>query len=476
MFARFTMLTIWLISAQVQTPAEASDVVPVEAARERVWTDVSGKRKTRATLLSVEGPTAQFRRADGRIAHMSIDRLSAADQKAIAAWQAPDLRPRFNDLGKSMMDIITAWPTKGLDASKSALDRIDELQQESATPPPSNAVYVRVSQAFLERRMARDVKRETKVDEEILGTRNVGIAHTTGRPTLRLLPNQDKGRAELYFTGHVHSKTVGYNGPVQIHSHSDTKFRSVAHLTLMPDKLTAEPCRTWTSTDSTIDHITSSLPRLRGRIAVNIAWRRANQQLAQAEAIAARRAADRITREFDKAASERLSGLSDFARKQLANSQAALGTNDPFERPPTVQCSTTNEYLQIVVVSPDATPWADEPARLADRPDIEVHIHRRAMSKAVADARLQSGAKRETSPILRYWLSRWAVNVVLPRVGDVLAGSDNDALRIDAQWSEDDEWLTLVWRQPADKTTVAVRTMKPQATTAAQWATTNRAR
>jgi hypothetical protein len=458
MFARLTMLAICLTAAQVQAQTAASDAATIE----REWTDDSGKRQVRATLLAVDGATARFKRADGKIAHMSIKRLSAADRNVIAAWQAPELKPSFSNLGKSMTDVITAWPTKGLDASKSALERIDALREENAAPPPSNAVYVRVSQAFLQRRMARDVTRETKVDEEILGTQNVGVAHTTGRPTLRLLPSKDQGRAELFFTGHVHSKTVGYNGPVQIHSHSDTKFSSIARLTLLPDKLTAEPCTTQTSTDSTIDHITSSLPRLRGRIAVNIAWRRANEQLAEAEAIAARRAAARITREFDKAASERLSGLTEFARKQLANSQAALGTKDSAERPPTVQCSTTREYLQIVVVSPDAAPWADEPARLADRPDIEVHIHRRAMNAALAEARSQSTAV-DSPPVLRYWLSRWATHVALPRIGEVLAGSDNETPRIDAQWSDDDEWLTLVWRQPAEETVIAARNEDRQA-------------
>jgi hypothetical protein len=324
--------------------------------------------------------------------------------------------------------------------------------------------------------MARDVKRKTKIDEIILGTQNVGVAHTTGKPTLKLLPSKDAGRAELHFTGHVHSQTVGYNGPVQIHSHSDTKFRSIAQLTLMPDKLTAEPCTTATSTDSTIDHITSSLPRLRGRIAVNIAWRRANEQLAAAEAIAARRAAARITREFDKAASERLNGLTDFARKQLANSQGVLETNASGERPPTVQCSTTNEYLQIVVISPESAPWAQEPIRLADRPDIEVHIHRRAMSTAMTEARTSSTSTAQPAPILRYWLTRWAVHAVLPRIGEILSGPDNERPRIDAQWSDDEEWLTLVWRQPPDATVIAARNANQQAKTATRRVTASSAR
>jgi hypothetical protein len=407
--------------------------------QERDWTDASGKRRTRATLVSVENGVARFRRHDGRSANMTIAKLSAADQDFIAKWNRVDEPSGLAKMGKSFADALTTWPSKSLDLKESAEKQLQDAKATLAPPLPANAIYVRISEELLQRQLSREITRQMPVAENILGTNTYGHAHVVGKPQIHLLPGQMNGAAEIRFIGHVHSRTTGRNGPIQIHSHSDTAFSAVARLTLSPTNLTASAVTTRAKTNSTIDNMTTSLPRLRGRIALAIARRRAAEQLPIAERIAADRAATKISREFDQIVATRVKKISEIAAAQLTGLR---GDGHNEKDVPQVQISSTEDYLQVVAVWPDAAPWTREPKRLAHRPDVEVHVHRAAVNSTLAEINSTGSAKPAIFPIS---LSRWALNVALPRRGNAAAGVFNGRPQLDVTWSDDSEWLQLSW-------------------------------
>lgn len=411
------------------------------ASKERVWTDATGTRRTRATLVAVRNDVAKFRRPDGRTAQTPIQRLSQADRRYVRAWQAARERPTLASFGKILVHALGKVSTDPLGARR-AFPANATLKDDAPPqkPPPKNAVYVRVSQKFLERQLAPRVARKVPVAESILGSDTFGTAHLVGQPTLRLLPCAEAGLAELRFTGHVHSRTVGYNGPVRIHSHSDTAFAAATRLTLTAAHLSAAPVRTRTRTRSTIDDIATTLPRLRGRIAVAIAWRRAGNQLPLAEQIAARRAATRISREFDQLVAQRVASISASTVAQVAAAQRGLsGTVQELK------VSTSQDYLQIVAIAAGSTTWAAAPPRITERPDVEVHVHRTALGGVFAKLN-PDGAET-----LADGMRQWAVQLAAPRITNVAFGMLGEPAPIQARWTDDAEWLTLAWNAPKNR-------------------------
>jgi hypothetical protein len=423
----------------VDSNAKTTATVDSKRSSEREWLDATGKHRTRATLVSIDGAVARFRRPDGRAANMTIAKLSAADQQYIQAWRQAEAAGGFAQFGKSFTDTIATWPMQTFDLKGSIANGLSDAKGTIAPPLPANAVYVRVSEELLQRQLTREITRQLPVAENILGTNTYGHAHVVGKPTIFLLRGEKHGLAELRFIGHVHSRTTGYNGPVRIHSHSDTAFSAAARLTLTPAKLTASSVRTRAKTNSTIDDMTTSLPGLRGRIALAIARRRAPRQLPIAEEIAAERAAKKISREFDQIVADRVEKISKAATAQLL---AMRGDEKDAKQTPRMRISTTNDYLQVVAVWPDAAPWASEPPRLAHRPDVEVHVHRAAVNTALAEINTSSSAQPAILPI---WLSRWAMNVALPRIGNAATGMFNGRPQLDVAWSDDRQWLQVSW-------------------------------
>lgn len=482
-------------SPVAKSPVAKSKSVPPEAmSSERTWTDATGKRHTRATLIAVDGSRARFKRPNGMTATMSIAKLSAADQMHIAAWQVAKAKPTLEDFGENLAEALTALPKKSTEFAQAAIQSeganplaklIDAAAFNAAMlnagePSPANVVYVRVSQDFLQRQMTREIIRETPVAENILGTDTRGSAHIIGRPKLQFIEHRDGGRANLFYSGHVHSRTVGYNGPVIIHSHGVTSFSAAAQLAITPDRLTATPVNTRAVTRSTIDNITSTLPRLRGRIAVAIAWRRAADQLPIAEEIAANRAATKISREFDAIVASKVKNISKFAADQFAAARSQLNGATPALR-----YSTTNDYLQVVAIAPKSKAWASEPPRLASRPDVEVHIHRGTVNTALAAMRspprsntVPSAKTNPANTFLRDLLTQWAVTTASPNATSTAAEVLRETPRIDVNWSADNHWLTLAWngprraqenRQPSPSqqqpSQIAIQRSQPQPTT-----------
>src|SRR5207249_8662678 len=99
-------------------------------------------------------------------------------------------------------------------------------------------------------------------------------SRTTGKTRFVLHPNDGQALGEVEFVGEVHGQTVGRNGPATLQYRSDSTFRAHKRLTIGESGLSASPATADAPTRLTATDIQTNLPRLRGRIAQRIAWRR----------------------------------------------------------------------------------------------------------------------------------------------------------------------------------------------------------
>jgi hypothetical protein len=154
-----------------------------------------------------------------------------------------------------------------------------------------------VSERFAAYGVNRDINQLTGVRDNILGTDIHGTAHMTGRTTLAFVDNPRAATMNILLGGAARSRTVGYNGPVTIHSTGYTSLSGVKQLQMTADGLVGYRAGASGRTSTNINDIRANCGLIE-----KIAWKRAGQQKGQAEAIAGSRAAGRVAGRMDREA------------------------------------------------------------------------------------------------------------------------------------------------------------------------------
>jgi hypothetical protein len=346
----------------------------------RVWVDSSGKHRTEATLVSRKADSVVLRRADGVVVNVPLKRLSERDRRYVDAASSAktDLSAKARDL---------AGAVRGLNGAAAHRTPAENQRRTiTADALPADLVYVHISDRLLRRQISRPVMRHTSVNERIVGTPVSGTAGTAGRIDLRLVHAGDRGIVDLLFHGQVHSRTTGFGGPVQVHSSSVTNFSAVKRLQLDEFGIAMLPARVAAQTSTSIHGVSTSLPRLRGRIARRIGGQRAADLKPAAEAEAARKAEVRIGREFDVDVTSQLRS----ANGRLSEALAALPVEADLFRG-RLRFASSGEYLQVAIhraggrVSPAPPP---SPASLGS-PELVVHVRDSLVERIVRDTDLQ---------------------------------------------------------------------------------------
>jgi hypothetical protein len=406
-----------------------SEWVTIPDQRERTWTDFTGRRQTKATLLAASAQSARFRRHDGFELISPTTRLSSADRAYVQSALRDLQESRWS---KSLLGGVSDW-LGSLRTDK----RSDTLADgASPAPAPANVVYVRLSEPLLRRFAARDVNRQSDVADRILGTSIFGTAATTGRIELALIPDSRRARADLLLRGTSNSTTTGYNGPVRIHSRGVTRFASRKSLWLDEQGVHTAPARTNAITTTQTTGISTNLPGLRRRIALRIASRRIAASRSQADAIASQRAAARVGREWDRIVDRQLSEVTQSITAQFVSMAV-----DPKRAASRIEYSTTAEYLELIVFRREAASEliAKAPPRAANRPDVEVQLHTSLVRNPVVRSQLPVILRS----VVNSFIDRSAVKTA------VAESTPNVAENWSLQSAADAPWITLVWNRPA---------------------------
>jgi len=404
----------------------------------RDWTDASGTRRVHAALLRVEGEKLWLRRSDGKLTTAAVSELSAVDRQYVATH--PTVAATKPETGSITNSLATQIVKKIGDGAQS-IAKLPVWTQPSQSEGqagliPAAIVYVRVSRDFLEDYVGRQVNRTKPVHDYILGTRIVGESDTSGKTRLELLPNSGRLSGRISFEGTVHARTDGYNGPVVLHQIADSTFRATKTIALDGGGLNTAPTVTIAPTHLTTTSIASSLPRLRGRIATRIAWRRLASSQREAEDITGEHTAAIISSDFDERTNASLAKLQEVFRSKIPELNSVQGPLTAEMR-----FRTNKDSVEMAMVRVDAGDAERKlrPPVVEGNPDVAVRVHRVMLTRAMTDPQLREDLVPLFTKLLKGRSDRKEL---------VAAGGKAAQAAESTKWAINLDWLTLDFNDP----------------------------
>ena len=238
-------------------------------------------------------------------------------------------------------------------------------------------LYVRIKSDLIGAGIAETVDNVTPVSDCILGTDITGTAHTVGRTSVTLYPDEQVAAFDIILMATADSQSVGRNGPVCIYTTGKTCIGACKRVWMEAEGLFSHPAISNAETSTTINDIVA-----KRQIIENIAWKRAGEQKGEAEAIASQHAQWRVNERVDKQSAEMLAQANhDYQKKFLRP------TTERKVFPQLLQFSTTKDAMHVVSLEAGADQLAapGEPPALA-RPDadVSVRVHQSSVNNMAA--------------------------------------------------------------------------------------------
>jgi SLA1 homology domain 1, SHD1 len=434
----YLLLVLWATCGiQSDSSNDSTRATTASTLVSREWTNASGNKRVRAVLLRIEGDKLRLRRDDGKLSSTTLTALSDRDRHYVATH-----RDRLaKNLQESSPAVVTSKVVNAVAGGVQSLREVPRWLVPSqpaqlSTTIPAAVVYVRVSRGFLEDYVERNVRQRKPVRDYILGTSVVGESETRGKTRLELIPSFGKLRGKIAFEGTVHANTRGYHWPVTLHQTSDSKFRASKTVTMDENGLQVTDATVRAATNLRTNCISTSLPRLRGRIATRIAWRRVNSAHSQAESITSDHTADRLARDFDTRTNASLAKVQKAFKSKIPDLDPG---DDLLQAEMRFRSNIDSVEMAIVRVAANGDERKLRPPRVQGDPDVAVRVHRSLLSRAIADPEL----RENLAPLFGNVL-----NARIEQVASVAMGADKDAPADTSQWSFDMHWLTLDYTDP----------------------------
>ncbi len=432
------VLLAWALVGITEGPVEAATPSSV-AATSREWTDVSGTKRVQATLVRAEGDKLWLRRPNGNLATTTLAELSPADRQFVATNRRDDANPKSTGIASASLTTTLAQKIGDvLTSTIQAPDRSSPGQLEVPTRlVPAAVVYVRVSRSFLEDYVEREVNRTKPVHDYILGTRIRGESDTIGQTRLELLPGSGRLAGKISFDGTVRARTLGYNGPVVLHQIAHSTFEVGKKIELSNSGLQVSSSVGDAPTRLETTNISTCLPRLRGRIATRIAWKRLAASNAEAEAITADHTAAIINTDFDKSIATTVAKLQDMFKTKIPDLNVDQGSLLAE-----VRFRTNADSVEMAMIRVDAGLEEHKlrPPMVEGNPDVAVRVHRTLLVRAIADPQV----REDLTPLLAKLLK---TRITVKELRNI----EDEGLRLaeSTKWSIDPEWLTLDFKGPS---------------------------
>ena len=278
-----------------------------------------------------------------------------------------------------------------LEGARQAPELVREIRQRFSRPN----FHAQLGGELLELAVGGPIDDVAPIDDVILGTVIHGTGRTVGQTKAVLTPNPAFATFDALLDAVNYSNNVGRNGPVCIYSTGRTCLAADKRLWLDEAGLHAHPAQAAAEAHTTINNIVS----IKGRKFVEkIAWRRAGQQIGQAEAIAGQHATCRLGARVDTQADPSI---------QKANEQFEAKARKPLDEhrafPRGLSFDTLASALEIhgvealesQLAAPSAPPELTRPA------DVSLRIHESMINNAAetvfAGMRLNDEMVRRTA-------------------------------------------------------------------------------
>lgn len=243
-------------------------------------------------------------------------------------------------------------------------------------------VVLRLSEELFTSIIDRDVDEQVQVRDVILETPVTGLARTTGRPWVNLVPHETQAAFEVVFEGTTVSRSVGRNGPAIIYSRSTTQFRATKQVRFEPGRgFHAMPAQINAQTNLVIEGVDSTTRcRLVSRLVRRRAWREAHARHSQALAIVHAKAERRVRSVFDEQLEKGLARLNRASNLRGTALNLLTGTIQPQ-----YVCCSTDQYVEIAASAQGREPLPIElPRPKRVRSPIQVWIHKSVPGPRIA--------------------------------------------------------------------------------------------
>lgn len=218
---------------------------------------------------------------------------------------------------------------------------LDEAQT-LAMPQAIGNLRVSVSEAFVNRIVARNEHKPGEVHDFILGAQVSGHQTTETRLRFDVLPNAEKIRAALILDGLTQSQTTGVTPQAMVDVASQQQFMATKELYFDGMSVSTRHAIVHVrANNQTLGAKTPLSGTLFGGIADRIAYREAERRKTEAEAIAREKVAERVYPEFDSQIDKQLA----LANDQLENT-VRKGLRLAGLMPTQQQAFSTDTYLQ----------------------------------------------------------------------------------------------------------------------------------
>ena len=252
-----------------------------------------------------------------------------------------------------------------LESARQAPELVREIRARFSTPN----FHVQLGGDLLNVGIGGPIDDVAPIDDCILGTAIHGTGRTVGKTTAVLTPNPTFATFDAMLDAVNYSNNVGRNGPVCIYSTGQTWLGADKRLWLDATGLHAHSARTAADAHTTITNIVS----IKGRKMVEkIAWRRAGQQLGEAQAIASQHAAARLAVRVDAQADP---SLQDANQRYEAKVHKPLDERRAF--PQVLNFDTLASALEIhgMAAQQSQLAAASAPPELLHPADVTVRVH-----------------------------------------------------------------------------------------------------
>jgi hypothetical protein len=228
--------------------------------------------------------------------------------------------------------------------------------------------------------MERPIDEVVPVDEVILAVRAIGEARVQGRPLVVLVDDPKDAAFTVSLSGVIESRTIGYKGPVQIHSRCQTQFTADKRVVFEPGRgFVGEPARIEAKTSTLTERIEPDRGGLLGRMIERRAWFCVGQNRAQANQIVQARIEVKIRETFDRLLANRLTHVNELANQGAIAAELLLGEGDLAYR-----CCTRGGYLQVAASTGPGATSAELPLAAAPGPRVQIWLHEGTVGEAAA--------------------------------------------------------------------------------------------
>jgi hypothetical protein len=203
-------------------------------------------------------------------------------------------------------------------------------------------LFLEVDESLLGRGVNRPVNDVSPINDVVLGTRIRGSGRTSGLVRLDFVPSPSRAVVDIALDATNHSETTGGKGPVTVRTLGTTKVDARKRIIIDDEQVTAQPVEAHASTDTRTAGIGVN-KKFGKRLIRRIASRKIAEMRPQAEAIAERKAREKVREQFESQTAEAISRASRDYQTKFRRPLMERGWY-----PELLQMSTTPSRLQVV--------------------------------------------------------------------------------------------------------------------------------